>query len=102
MSAMAEATPALQKESSRREIPWVTLGWLAFLISLLFFSVITGMVKEWSDEEDMGHGFFVLPVVAYIIWQRRDELAQIPIRPNKWGYLLIGWSFFQLLAGTLG
>lgn len=102
MGAMAEIPPALQKESPRREIPWVTLGWLTFLIVLLYFPVIAGMVKEWADEEDMGHGFFVLPVVGYIIWQRREELAAISIRPNAWGYVLIGWGLFQLLAGTLG
>lgn len=102
MGAMAETPPALQKESPHKAIPWVTLGWLTLLIAVLYFPVIMTMVKEWADEEDMGHGFFVLPIVGYIIWQRRDELAQIAIRPNRWGYLLIVLGFFQLLAGTLG
>ncbi len=102
MGAMAETPPALQNDSPRKTIPWATLGWLTLMVAVLYLPVLITMVKEWSDEEDMGHGFFVLPVVAYIIWQRRDELAQIQIRPSWWGYVLIVWGFCQLLAGTLG
>lgn len=102
MGAMTETPPALQQDPQKQSIPWGTLAWLALMLVVLYAPVLVRIVKEWAEEEDMGHGFFVLPVVGYIIWQRRDELAKIPIRPHWFGYVLIVLGFLQLLAGTLG
>jgi exosortase len=50
----------------------------------------------------MGHGFFVPFVSAYVVWQRRHELASLPKRPNSGGLILVIVSAFVTLAATLG
>jgi len=59
------------------------------------------MVYEWATLEEMGHGFFVPVVAAYIVWRKRDELLQLQTTPNLWGIALILWGFIQLVLGTL-
>ena len=59
------------------------------LLLALFWPVVTAMVGEWSTDDDMGHGFFVPVVAGYIVWQRREELAGLPVRPHWLGYPLI-------------
>jgi exosortase len=50
----------------------------------------------------MGHGFFVPLVVGFIVWQRREELARVEIRPNWWGLLVVLLGAVQMMLGTLG
>jgi exosortase len=92
--------PALDREP--RPIPWLTLAWFAALIVICYAPVIRHLIWQWSNDEDMGHGFFVPLVSAYIMWQVRDEIAITPIRPNYWGLALIAWGALQLYIGTLG
>jgi exosortase len=50
----------------------------------------------------MGHGFFVPLVVGFIIWQRREELAEVEVRPNWWGLVVVLFGAVQMMLGTLG
>jgi exosortase len=83
-------------------IPWAAILWLGLLLLILFMPVLKTMVKEWAQDESMGHGFFVPLVSGYIIWQRRDQILQTPLKPNWIGYVLMVWGFCQLIVGTLG
>ena len=60
------------------------------------------LAAQWEGDEDMGHGFFVPIVAAYIAWTRRDELLAAEVKPNYWGIAILAYAAFQLLLGTLG
>jgi len=83
-------------------MPWHVVAWIALLIGVSFAPVITKLVHDWSTDDDMGHGFFVPVVAAYIVWQRRHELLAESYQPNWWGVVLIVWGTVQLLVATLG
>ena len=44
---------------------------------------------KWSTDDDMGHGFFVPVIAAYIAWQRREELLAITPKPDWRGLILV-------------
>lgn len=79
---------------------WTALIWWGALLGILYAPVLGRMVYEWATVEEMGHGFFVPPVVAYLIWQRRSELAQVGLRPDGRGLILVVLGFVQLILGT--
>ncbi len=83
-------------------IPWAALGWVSALLVLCYLPVIVPLVRQWSTDEDMGHGFFVFPVAAYVVWLRRDALLELKPKPSYWGLAWIGWGAIQLIIGTLG
>jgi len=60
------------------------------------------LVSQWSNDDDMGHGFFVPLIAAYIAWQHRDELLSTPLQPSYWGIPVLIWGAFQLTIGNLG
>jgi exosortase len=60
------------------------------------------MAKQWANDENMGHGFFVPIVAGYIAWKRRDELLATPRTPSMWGLALVIWAGVQALIATLG
>lgn len=83
-------------------IPWTSLAWILALLILCYAPVLARLVTQWSEDEDMGHGFFVPAIAAYIAWQKREELFSGPLRINWWGLVLIGWAALQLTVATLG
>ncbi len=103
MQGISQA-PELDQTGSppTQSFPWAPLLWYGLLIAALFADVIRTMVREWMDDESMGHGFFVPFVSLYIIWQLRDKLMAVPLRPHWSGVLLITWGFCQLMLGFLG
>ena len=83
-------------------IPWVPMGVIFALLALCYFPVLKHLVWQWENDADMGHGFFVPVIAAYIAWQRRDMVFAAPVKPNYWGLLLMAWGALQLMIGMLG
>jgi exosortase len=99
--AKPASTPEVE-DLSEPAIPWISLGWFAALLILCYAPVLARLVKQWNDDEDMGHGFFVPVVAGWIAWQKRHELFNGPLRSNSAGMLLVIVGAVQLYIGTLG
>jgi Transmembrane exosortase (Exosortase_EpsH) len=81
-----------------------TALWTISAVGLLlacYALLLAGLARQWASDEDMSHGFFVLPVVGFIVWQRRSELKAIRPVPNWWGFAIAVWGGAQMLLGTL-
>jgi exosortase len=72
------------------------------LIVLCYAPSIQSLVGDWSSNEDMGHGFFVPVIAAYLLWLQKEELLATPVRPNWWGLLIVLLGAAQSLVATLG
>lgn len=83
-------------------LPWSTVGWFAALLLVCYIPVLKELIRIWSTDGDMGHGFFVPLVAGYIIWQRRGELAAVRAEPNYWGLVAILAGALLMVVGTLG
>ncbi len=81
---------------------WAPIVWFSLLLVGCYGAVLWRLVGQWSTDGDMGHGFFVPVVAAYIAGQRRGDLQEA-WGPADWrGLILIGWGASQLYAATLG
>ena len=69
---------------------------------LLYGWVLLDLSRNWIRDETYSHGFLVLPVVAYLIWKRRGQLASTERRPVNGGLLIVVGSLIMLLVGTAG
>jgi exosortase len=61
---------------------------------LAYFPVWKRLVMTWYGSDDYSHGFFIVPLCLYIIWQKREILAKIPKNQTNWGLF---WVLFSLL-----
>ena len=84
------------------KLPWTKIAWFGALLALSYAPVVAHLVRQWNNDPDMSHGFFVPLVFALIIWQRREELAAIKPRPSWWGLILVLYGTAQLFIATLG
>jgi exosortase len=98
-------TPALTgSPSTRTRTPfsWLTISWVAALLILCYAPVLRALLTQWYDDPDMGHGFFVPAIAAYIAWQLRGNIENRAPAPNWWGLVVMAWAGFQLYIATLG
>src|SRR5690242_6435437 len=49
----------------------------AFL--LLYARVLAKLVHDWGADENYSHGFLVIPLALYFVWERRDRIAALPV-----------------------
>jgi exosortase len=73
----------------------------ALLLIACYGPLLAGLARQWATDSDMSHGFLVLPVVAFVVWRRRAELAAIQPQTNWWGFAIALWGAVQMLLGTL-
>ncbi|WP_374942827.1 exosortase A [Sphingomonas sp.] len=71
-------------------------------ILLLFYGDVTRLTGTWWTSTTFGHCLFVGPVVAWLVWQRRAELARLT--PAAWasGLALVAAGGFGWLLGEAG
>lgn len=93
--------PSVQGAKSS-SVPWANIGWILGLLVLAYLPILVKMANQWSNDDDMSHGFFVPAVAAYIAWSRKDELLATEVKPNYWGLALLVWSIVQMTLGILG
>jgi len=85
-----------------RTFSWTTIAWVSILLGVCYAPVLFALARQWNDDADMGHGFFVPVIAAYIAWQKRDQIAGKLPKANWWGLVLMIWAAFQLYIATLG
>ena len=77
-----------------------TLTALALLACYL--PTLQGMVKQWSTDEDMSHGFAVPFVILWIVWRERARWQTIETQPSAWGFALLALAGGLQVASALG
>lgn len=80
----------------------MVIAWVAALLVLSYYPVLARLVAQWNNDGDMGHGFFVPVIAAYIAWQKRAELLNLDAKPNWWGLAIVLWGALQLYVATVG
>ena len=79
-----------------------TMALVASGMLLAYWTVMTGLVDAWSNDDNYSHGFFIVPLAGYFAWERRARVLAAPVRPAWSGLALIAVSVMMLVAGTLG
>jgi len=75
---------------------------LAGCFGFLYHHVIAKLVHDWYFDENYSHGFLILPIALYFVWERRNKLREASKKANSWGLLIILGSMALLVAGILG
>lgn len=53
---------------------------LSILVFSLFVPTILKLIQVWDTQADYSHGFFVIPVSLFMVWQRRKSLFSTPVK----------------------
>jgi exosortase len=89
-------------ETSRRTLTVLSLVCLVAVFLLLYGRLLFDLSNTWLTNDNYSHGFLILPLVAYFIWERRARLASTERRPTPVGLVLVVCSLIVLLIATAG
>jgi exosortase len=71
-------------------------------IALVYGRVFVRLAGDWIIDGNYSHGFLIVPIAAYFVWERRAKLAATPAQPSWLGLGLLFFGFAVLLAGLWG
>jgi exosortase len=103
MSSAANTAPpptAVVQPPPSPSIPWVPLAWFFTLLVVCYAPVLRQLIHQWSNDDDMGHGFFVPVIAVYIAWLNREKLLASGWHTNYWGLALVIFAGLQLIVAT--
>ena len=67
------------------------------LFILAYLPVWQALIKTWSGSEDYSHGFFIVPISLYLVWQKREALSELPVHGSSWGLFVITASLLMYI-----
>lgn len=84
------------------ERTWSKAAILLILFAIAYIVPLKAMISIWWNNEDYSYGFMIPLVSAYLLWEKRRTLGEIPVR-SFWGLLPLLVIFILLsLYGILG
>jgi len=78
------------------------IGAVALAVAIIGFSpALAELVGRWYGQEEYGHGFLIPILSAWLLWARRDALAQSIGRPSWLGLVIVLAAVLLHLIGGL-
>jgi exosortase len=67
----------------------------------LYQGVLWSLAGQWASDDNYSHGFLIVPIGLYCVWERRDLLRQIERHPHIGGLALVVLSLMVYAMGVL-
>ena len=73
----------------------IPVQFIMMLLPMVFIPLVLmpstlSMIHVWWVNETFTHGFLILPIVLWMLWQKIDDFRLLPIQPEPRVLLLIG------------
>jgi exosortase A len=80
----------------------LTVGPVIIGMVVVYLPMLRKLVYDWGHDDNYSHGFLIVPIAAYLVWERRDELLAARPSPSTLGLVVVAVSLMMLVAGQLG
>jgi len=79
---------------------WGLLAVCAVLVGYAFLDTIQDMMHRWDAKEEYGYGYLIPFITLFLVWQRKNQLAELEFDPAVSGFFLVilGGALFFLGA----
>ncbi len=79
----------------------LVLSVAVIFLFLVFYSTVESMIQIWLRSETFTHGFLILPISLYLIWQNKKQLSAIEPVTQLLALPLIAMVTFGWLMASL-
>jgi exosortase len=87
---------------TRLRADYLALAALIAAFGFTYRAVITKLVSDWATDDNYSHGFLIVPLALYFLWERRQRVAATPVQSSVFGLVIVIGSLATLVAGVLG
>lgn len=95
------ANPGNGPVRTSQRIAVSTLALAIAAILFLFYGTAETAVIKWTNTQSHNHIFFIIPISAYLVWERWQLLASLSPRPSPWGLAVVGSGALGWLLGDV-
>jgi len=87
---------AIRKQWRNAGLSW---GVLLLLILTAFYNTARDLVMAWWDKPEYNHCLLILPIIAYLLYERREMFSRLSIKPSWLGIIpVLGGGLLWLLG----
>ena len=79
----------------------VIWGLMLVVILISFWHTISELVGTWWNQPYYNHCLLIIPIVVYILYERREIFSRLAPSPSAWGLPVIGSGALIWLLGDL-
>ena len=83
-------------KKNRTALVFLGLFILAFII--VFYPTWQSLFNAWSSSDDYSHGFLIVPLSLYFVWQKKESLRTATIKPSWVAFPLVIIALFLYLV----
>ena len=98
MRSLSRFMPSLSK---RRAIFYGQVGILFLLAAWLYAPLASRLAAQWWQDPNYTHGFFVPIFSMFLLWEGRDKLAALRMKPAWSGLVIVLLALMVLVLGTI-
>lgn len=69
--------------------PLIAVTLMILTVFALYWQTVWSMISIWERSETFTHGYLILPISLFLVWQRRHELARLMPEPELRGLFLL-------------
>jgi exosortase len=80
----------------------VSIALITAAVLVVFWQVFVRLVDAWIVDGNYSHGFLIIPIALYFVWERREKLAAATPKPTWFGLVVLAFGLATLLAGLWG
>ena len=80
----------------------LTVGPVIIGLVVVYLPMLRKLVYDWGHDDNYSHGFLIVPIAVYLVWERRAELLAARPSPSALGLVVVVVSLMMLVAGQLG
>src|SRR4051812_36281701 len=75
---------------------------IAAAVVVVYWQMFVRLIDAWIVDGNYSHGWLIMPIAAYFVWERREKLVRTPTSPSWFGLVIFAGGIAVLLAGFLG
>jgi len=80
---------------------WLLLSLPLLVTAVLFHASLAYTVDIWLTREEYSHGLLIPAISAYLVWQKKTDIARLPIEQSSLGLPLIAAGLLLFFLGEL-
>jgi exosortase len=100
--AEGKPAPATLNQPATFPVWYWQAGVLVLLACFLYWNIVPALVLDWWNDPNFSHGFIVPIFSGFLVWQNRQRLAALLLRPSWLGLLVVAGALSVLTVGVLG
>jgi exosortase A len=79
----------------------LSAAYFTVLVLVVYYKTTWSMISTWWNLQTFAHGFLILPITLWMIWERRARLLEVTPWASPWALILVAGAGLCWFAGSL-